>query len=68
MKATLWPNGLGWDVGKDAEVWRFNDGLGVRIFTSDNRIKCMFIPDPSLDPIRAVERCKQEGKIEEEFK
>jgi len=62
MTATLWPNGLGWDVGKDAEVWMLANG---RIFTNDNRIKHLFIPDSSLDPIEAVERCKQEGTIEE---
>lgn len=66
MTATLWPNGLGWDVGSDAEVWIFTDGLGVRIFTDDCKIKHVFIPDASLDPLEAVERCKQEGQIEEE--
>lgn len=65
MTTELWPNGLGWDVGRDAEVWKLKNGLGVTIFTNDNRIKYLFIPDPSLDPIKAVERCKQEGKIEE---
>ncbi len=65
MKAKLWPNALGWDIGKDAEVWKLPNGLGVRVFTNDNRIKHLFIPDPSFDPIKAVERCKQEGTIEE---
>jgi len=64
MKATPWPNGLGWDVGPNAEVWKLADGLGVRIFTRDGRIKSLFINDPSLDPITAVERCKREGKVE----
>ena len=35
MNATLWPNGLGWDVGDDAEVWKLKNGLGVRIITDD---------------------------------
>lgn len=63
---TTWPNGLGWDVGADAEVWKINNGLGVRIFTDDCKIKHLFIPDHSLDPIEAVERCKREGTIEDE--
>jgi len=66
MNAKLWPNGLGWDVGDDAEVWKLESGLGVRIFTEDDRIKHLFIPDLSLDPNEAVERCKVEGQIEEE--
>jgi hypothetical protein len=65
VTATLWPNGLGWDVGPDAEVWKFKDGLGVRIFTEDCKIKHLFITDPMLDPVEAVERCKKEGHIEE---
>ena len=65
MKAKRWPNGLGWDVGRDAEVWKLRNGLGVRVFTSDNRIKYLFLPDPLIDPVKAVERCKQEGTIEE---
>ena len=65
MTATLWPNGLGWAVGKDAEVWKLPNGLGVKLFTNENRIKHLLIPDSSLDPIEAVERCKQEGTIEE---
>ena len=66
VNATLWPNGLGWDVGDDAEVWKLASGLGVRIFTDDCKIKHLFIPDLSLDPETAVERCKVEGQIEEE--
>lgn len=66
MNAILWPNGLGWDVGTDAEVWKLKNGLGVRIFTDDDRIKFLFIPDLSFDPVAAVERCKREGTIEEE--
>lgn len=66
VNVTLWPNGLGWDVGPDAEVWQFKDGLGVRIFTDECKIKHLFIPDPSLDPVEAVKRCRQEGKTEEE--
>ncbi len=65
MKVTPWPNGLGFDVGTDAEVWRLATGVEVRIFTRDNRIRYLFIPDLSLDPITAVERCKREGQIEE---
>jgi hypothetical protein len=52
-------------VGADAEVWRLETGLEVRIFTRDNKIRCLFIPDLGLDPVTAVERCKREGKIEE---
>ncbi len=66
MKASLWPNGLGWDVDDEAEVWKLANGLGVRIITEDHRIKHLFIADLSLDPVVAVERCKQEGQIEEE--
>ena len=66
MKVVPWPNGLGWDVGKNAEVWKLKHGLGVRIFTKDNKSKHLFIPDLSLDPVVAVERCKQEGQIEDE--
>jgi hypothetical protein len=56
-KVTPWPNGLGWGVGADAEV--------CRIFTRDNKIRCLFIPDLGLNPVTAVERCKKEGAIEE---
>jgi hypothetical protein len=65
MKVTPWPNKLGFDVGSDAEVWVLETGLEVRIFTRDNKIRSLFIPDPSLDPVTAVERCKREGRIEE---
>jgi hypothetical protein len=68
MKVSPWPNGLGWDVGGaglDAEVWRLETGLLARIFTRDNNIRSLFIGDPSLDPITAIERCKREGKVEE---
>jgi hypothetical protein len=67
-KVTPWPNNLGWDVGNagvDAEVWGLETGLEVRIFTRDGRIRYLFIPDPSLDRVTAVERCKREGKVEE---
>ncbi len=66
MWAKPWPNGMGWDVGENAEVVRLGRGLGVRILTRDGRIKSLFIPDPSLDPVRAVRRCWREGKFEEE--
>ncbi len=64
-KVIQWPNKLGFDVGSDAEVWVLENGLDVRIFTKDGRIRYLFIPDLSLDPITAVERCKREGRIEE---
>jgi len=64
-KAKLWPNLLGWDVGTNAEVWKLANGLVVRIFTRNNKIRSLFIGDPSLDPIAAVERCKKEGKVKE---
>jgi len=64
-KAKLWPNRLGWDVGSNAEVWKLPNGLGVRIFTKDCKIKYLFIADSSLDPVEAVRRCQKEGKIEE---
>jgi hypothetical protein len=67
-RVTPWPNNLGWDVGSagvDAEFGRLETGLEVRIFTRDSRIRYLFIPDPSLDPVTAVERCKREGKVEE---
>ena len=65
VTATLWPNGLGWDVGDDAEVWKLASGLGVRTFTEDCKIKHLFITDPLFDPVEAVERCKKEGQCEE---
>lgn len=65
MNAVPWPNNLGWDVGDDAEVWKLQSGLGVRILTEDDRIKHLFIPDLSLDPVVAVELCKKEGQLEE---
>ncbi len=65
MKAKPWPNGLGWDVGRNAEVWKLTNGLGVRIFTRNNQIRHLFIPDLSFDPVAAVEKCKREGKTEE---
>lgn len=68
MKVTPWPNSLGWDVGNggvDAEVLKLETGLEVRILTRDSRIRYLFIPDLSLDPVTAVERCKREGRTEE---
>jgi hypothetical protein len=66
MWARAWPNGRGWDVGETGEVAKVKDGLQVRILTEDGRVKSLFIPDPSLDPVRAVRRCWKEGKFEEE--
>ena len=66
MFAKPWPNGQGWDVGETAEVVKLENGLGVRIITKDGQIKSLFIPDPSLDPCRAVRRCWKYGKFEEE--
>jgi hypothetical protein len=53
-------------VGTNAEVLKLANGLGVRIITRDGRIKSLFIPDPSLDPVRAVRRCWREVKFEEQ--
>ena len=64
MWATAWPNGQGWDVGQNAEVVKQKNGLGVRIITADGKIKTLFIPDLSLDPVSAVRRCWKEGKFE----
>jgi hypothetical protein len=66
MWAKAWPNGMGWDVGTNAEVVKLEKGLGVRIITKDGRVKSLFIPDPNLDPVRAVRRCWRKGKFEEE--
>jgi hypothetical protein len=66
IQVTPWPNKLGFDVGRDAEVWVLEDGLMVRIITRAGRVKALFIPDPSLDPVRAVRRCWREGEFEEE--
>jgi hypothetical protein len=66
MWARPWPNGLGWDVGSNAEVVRLENGLDVHILTRDGRVKSLFIPDLSLDPLRAVRRCWKYGKFEEE--
>jgi hypothetical protein len=52
-------------VGENAEVLKLENGLGVRILTKDGKVKSLFIPDPSLDPVRAVRRCWKEGKFEE---
>jgi hypothetical protein len=65
MIAQPWPNNLGWDVADNAEVWKLKNGIVVRIFTDECRIKTLYIPDPSLDPVLAVERCQQEGQIVE---
>lgn len=67
MKATLWPNGLGWDVGDNAEVWKLATGLAVCILMDDCRFQHLFIADVSLDPVTAVERCQVEGTIEEDY-
>ena len=64
MIAQPWPNNLGWDV-ENAEVSKLESGLVVRIFTEQCKIKSLFIADPSLDPVLAVERCQQEGRIVE---
>jgi hypothetical protein len=66
MRARPWPNGQGWDVGETAEVVKVNDGLQVRIITEAGQIMSLFIPDLSLNPVRAVRRCLKEGKIEEQ--
>jgi hypothetical protein len=66
MWARPWPNGMGWDVGETAEVVKVRDGLQVRIITSGGQIKSLFIPDPNIDPVRAVRRCWKYGKFEEE--
>jgi hypothetical protein len=66
MWARPWPNGMGWDVGETGEVVKVKDGLQVRIITRDGKIKSLFIPDPSLDPMRAVRQCWMEGRFEEE--
>ena len=66
MFAKPWPNGMGWDVGETAEVGMVKDGLQVRIITRDGRVKSLFIPDPNLDPVRAVRRCWRDGNFEEE--
>jgi hypothetical protein len=66
MWARPWPNGMGWDVGETGEVVKVKDGLQVRIITGDGKIKSLFIPDPNLDPVRAVRRCWREGNFEEE--
>jgi len=66
MWARPWPNGQGWDVGINAEVVKLENGLGVRIITKDGRVKSLFIPDLSLDPVSAVRRCWREGRFEEE--
>jgi hypothetical protein len=66
MWAKPWPNGQGWDVGETAEVVKVKDGLLVRIITEDGQIRSLYIPDLSMDPVRAVRRCWREGAFEEE--
>lgn len=65
MIAIPWPNLMGWDVDDNAEVWKLRNGLGVRIFTDECRIKTLFIPDLAVDPVMAVVRCEKEGRIQE---
>lgn len=65
MWAKAWPSGLGWDVGETGEVIKLDHGLQVRVITEDGRIKSLFIPEPKLDPVRAVRRCWKYGKFEE---
>ena len=64
MIAQPWPNNLGWDV-ENAEVSKLESGIIVRIFTDECKIKSLFIADPLLDPVAAVERCEKEGLIQE---
>lgn len=66
MKAKPWPNNLGWDVGTTGEVWKLKDGLGVRVITRNGKVKALFISDLSVDPVDAVRRCRNEGKVIEE--
>ncbi len=66
MWARAWPNGQGWDVGETGEVVKAEGGLQVRIITKDGKIKSLFIPDPNLDPVRAVRRCWRECIFEED--
>jgi hypothetical protein len=53
-------------VGRNAEVVKLEDGLGVRLITRDGRVKSLFIADLALDPVSAVRRCWRDGKFEEE--
>jgi hypothetical protein len=53
-------------VGTNGEVVKLEDGLQVRIITEDGKIKLLFIPEPKLDPVRAVRRCWRDGNFEEE--
>lgn len=64
MKAELWPNRMGYDVDDNEEVWQLKNGLAVRIFTEDCKIRFLFIPDPCLDPVVAVIRCQKDGKTQ----
>ena len=43
MIAQPWPNNLGWDVDDNAEVSKLKNGIVVRIFTDECRIKSLFI-------------------------
>jgi hypothetical protein len=65
MNAQPWPNNLGWDVDDNAEVWILRNGLVVRIFTEECKIKSLFIRDLSIDPVAAVAKCEEEGRIQE---
>jgi len=65
MIAQPWPNNLGWDVADNAEVSKLKNGIVVRIFTDECRIKTLFIRDLSIDPVAAVEQCEKEGRIVE---
>jgi hypothetical protein len=63
---TPWPNGLGWDVGDVAEVWRVEGGLAVHVFLRDDQLKTLLLPDTAVDPVSAVQLCITNGRLVEE--
>jgi hypothetical protein len=62
MRATPWPNGLGWDVGRH-EVWRLPRGeLGVALFLPGERYPYRWLQCPAdTDPVNAVRQCLAHG-------
>jgi hypothetical protein len=62
--AVDWPNGLGWDVGRAGEIWKFPDGSrGVRVAVGDRYRSLRVSPTDSDagDPIAMVARCRRYG-------
>jgi len=67
LQATLWPNGLGWDVGEH-EVWKsFQPGSGdgpplrVRLWKNGEPWKHFIAPVDITGPVAAVVLAEKRG-------